>query len=555
MRRKSMVNNLLSNSGFDNQFNHWTRSGNVELVTGVSARNNGTSVKLSAVHDGGFSSVEQSFSVQPGKSYVVSFWVRGTNRLQVGHSFGYRNSSEKWTAYSTAVFLNATDNNEYRRITRQFVFPNDITSTIAYIQINAASPMSESGEAYIDDIEVYEQEFLSDPAHPSGISYYADESFEMSPYCNADTGIVVDPANARTGYKAIRLLKSTTWALYVPDANGGKAYTVSFYAKSQHDNTRISVRYYYRDANGDGKILSAGLSDVLSTSYQRYEMRIPIPFTAQALTHVYFSVTSSSSDCEAWIDDCKVTESSVPFKEWNYAKTIVNQVKVRNEPRNNTEEYTYVATGCMLPIVGCVTGDTQQGSNRWVEVRWCVYNNGVLTPTTRYIHESVVEEVINLNPSVKYLRVLDVAKSLVNTKGSDLNLKGEWCQLLLNWLCYVADVNPLNFPANEGVTSDAVEFFADRNRYYARDENPSFIPYAGLWIYYKNRNSNDTMSHVGLIVSRNGNSLTCIEGNLGTEEYENRKVKQITIDDYTAQYVTVNNIQKEIKGFGFVPYT
>lgn len=56
-----MPNNILQNSSFNNAFANWNRTGQVELVQGSDARNNGTSAKLTAVKGEGFVYLRQFF--------------------------------------------------------------------------------------------------------------------------------------------------------------------------------------------------------------------------------------------------------------------------------------------------------------------------------------------------------------------------------------------------------------------------------------------------------------------------------------------------------------
>lgn len=109
-------------------------------------------------------------------------------------------------------------------------------------------------------------------------------------------------------------------------------------------------------------------------------------------------------------------------------------------------------------------------------------------------------------------------------------------------------------PVHCGVTKDAVEALTRNGMYKDKESNPNFLPVEGCWIYYKNVNSSDEFSHVGLITHRAGKQLTCIEGNLGKEQNSDRKVQKIIIPDYTADTVVVNNVTKIIKGYGCITY-
>ena len=124
----------------------------------------------------------------------------------------------------------------------------------------------------------------------------------------------------------------------------------------------------------------------------------------------------------------------------------------------------------------------------------------------------------------------------------------------LYWLCYVAGVDLTKIPVHCGVTKDAVEALTRNGMYKDKESNPNFLPAEGCWIYYKNVNSSDEFSHVGLVTHRAGKQLTCIEGNLGKEENSDRKVQKIIIPDYTANTVVVNDVTKIIKGYGCISY-
>lgn len=551
-----MPNNILQNSSFNNAFANWNRTGQVELVQGSDARNNGTSAKLTAVKGEGFVYLRQFFDAQPGHSYVLSFWAKGPEHLQISYGFSYSDGTGKWVGNGVNRVLASNENESFRRYTRQCVLPTDMSSTRVCVNIGTVAVKVESGSSFFDDIEVYEQDFASDDAHPAGESYSEDQSFEKDPRCETTWGIVVDPINARTGYKAVRLIGNHSFPCALSSrATVGKAYMASFYAKAETPSTRLKVSYGYIDADGKFQYKDTPLLPTLSTSYQRFEVRFPIPLNAQRITYLYFTVYPATDDHIAWVDDCKIVESPIPFQSGNMLKTITNQVAVRTQPNLNSNN-TKVATGCLLPIEGYAEGSKLNGSNRWVKVSWCTYSGGAFNVTSRYIHETVAEEVVDLNPTAldKTPKVKAIANSLVGTTGGNLNLKGEWCQTFLYWLCYVVGVDLTKIPVHCGVTKDAVEALTRNGMYKDKESNPNFLPAEGCWIYYKNVNSSDEFSHVGLITHRAGKQLTCIEGNLGKEENSDRKVQKIIIPDYTADTVVVNNVTKIIKGYGYITY-
>lgn len=285
-----MATNILQNSGFDNELQEWVRTGRVELVTGGDARNGGTSVKLTSVKGEDISGVSQYFEAQPGESYVLSFWARGPEKLQLTNKFGYINAAGKWWGHSVAHIFSNNENTSYRRFTRQFVFPADMSSTRVHIQISASAAMIDKGEAFIDDIELYKQDFPSDNNHPAGNNYFSDPSFEKDGRCSATSGVVVDPLNARTGYKALKLAGNYYHAFSFSTAPVGNAYTISFYAKADSTATKVAVHYNFVNADGNSQFITAGYTPELTTTYQRYEIRMPIPFNAQEVRNVHFSV-------------------------------------------------------------------------------------------------------------------------------------------------------------------------------------------------------------------------------------------------------------------------
>ena len=549
-----METNILQNSSFDSAWTGWVKTNHVELVTNNDARNGGTSVKLTAIKGEGFTSISQYFEAQPGESYVLSFWARGPEDLQLTNSFGYIKATGTWWSNGTSHIFGNNENTNYRRFTRQYVFPADMSSTRVYIRISAAAAMIDEGEAFVDDIEVYKQDFPSDINHPAGVSYLNDQSFEKDSRCSANFGVVVDPLNARTGYKALKLSGNHIGSFTLSSAPVGNAYTASFYAKTDSTATKVGVRYNFTNADGNSQINMAGYTPELTSTYQRYEIRMPIPSNAQAVGNIHFHVSPQSTSKIAWIDDCKIVKSSIPFYTGNLVKTTVDNVYVREEATRSSNGKK-VSIGCTLPIIGYAEGETLNETNLLVKVKWCVFNNGSFTVTSRYIHSSFVEEIINLNPSQKLSTMITIAKSLVGTKGGDLNLKGSWCQTLLYWLCYIADMNMSRIPVHLAVTAAAVNWLNENNMYVDHTKNSDFLPYPGCWIYYLNVGSTDNMSHVGLVVNRIGTALTCVEGNLGSGDEASRVVQLVEIDDCTADTVTVNGQQKYIMGYGTIHYT
>ena len=562
------MTNLLTNSGFDNNATSWIRFGSTEYVTGPDARSNQTCIKMIANplgNESTISGIRQFFTAEPGKSYVLSFWGKGTKDLRINWSWRFTNAQNSWWGYGyNSGMLVEADESSYRRFTHQFIFPADMLSTQVAIELYTSGAKIGDrdivGNVFIDDVEVYEQDFLSDPAHPAGADYTDDPSFEMMANSFRDYGKIVDPLNAQTGYAAIKLVGS--YSQYVPllqDTPVGNAYLASFFAKSSV-GSKVCLRYSYFDSEGNHQIKTADYTPTLTCSYQRYEIRFRIPWGAQRCGNIYFSVFPTSSGNEAWVDDIKVVQTT-PFLQNNFVMTTIDNVNLRSEPNTSSTRRTLAAKGSTLLIDGYTDdGQLYNGSTRWVRVKWCSFDNNVFTPDVMYMHESYAEEVNNTSSAWKNQIVTKIAESLVDTTGANLDLKGEWCQTFLYWLCYVSGVNitASDLPVSCGVTADAVAALENSGLYKSREEYPNYLPYVGNWIYYRNVGSNDSVSHVGLVVkgpTSSSNKIECVEGNLGSASNPTSlPVRRITIDDYTAQTVTVRGQEKYILGFAPIIY-
>ena len=91
------MTNLLTNGGFDTNDNTWVKYGSTEYVTGPDARSNLTCMKLIANPLGStnsISTIRQYFTAEPGKSYVLSFWGKGTKELRISWKWCYTNKGE-----------------------------------------------------------------------------------------------------------------------------------------------------------------------------------------------------------------------------------------------------------------------------------------------------------------------------------------------------------------------------------------------------------------------------------------------------------------------------
>lgn len=126
------MTNLLTNSGFDNNATSWIRFGSTEYVTGPDARSNQTCIKMIANplgNESTISGIRQFFTAEPGKSYVLSFWGKGTKDLRINWSWRFTNAQNSWWGYGyNSGMLVEADESSYRRFTHQFIFPADMLS-------------------------------------------------------------------------------------------------------------------------------------------------------------------------------------------------------------------------------------------------------------------------------------------------------------------------------------------------------------------------------------------------------------------------------------------
>lgn len=150
-------------------------------------------------------------------------------------------------------------------------------------------------------------------------------------------------------------------------------------------------------------------------------------------------------------------------------------------------------------------------NSTWVKIRW-----GGKTQTYAYIQSQYLADG-GTAASGKMGRAIDIGNSMADTgypfesKIGNLDLDAtQWCVQYLSWLMKASGCSSYPNFKTQAKASDAISFFGTS---FGRRTDGK-IPTEGDWVMYSK--SGETYAHVGLIVKKDGNLLTTVEGNLSS---------------------------------------
>lgn len=151
---------------------------------------------------------------------------------------------------------------------------------------------------------------------------------------------------------------------------------------------------------------------------------------------------------------------------------------------------------------------TDVPSSSWVKIIW----GGTGTSTAYVMSQYLVDA--GVAPTSKMQRAKTIALSMADKgypyNGSVGNLgltASQWCVQYLSWLMKASGCASYPDFSSQANVSGAISYFGSRFGTVAQGKTPNI----GDWVMYSK--SGETYAHVGLIVNKDGNYITTVEGN------------------------------------------
>lgn len=160
-------------------------------------------------------------------------------------------------------------------------------------------------------------------------------------------------------------------------------------------------------------------------------------------------------------------------------------------------------------------------SSTWVQIIW-----GGTGSSTAYIMSQYLVDGGSA-PSSRRSRAIAIANSMAGKgypyqgKIGNLGLTAEdWCVQYLSWLMKASGCTSYPDFSSQANVSGAISFFGSKFGLVANGRTPNL----GDWVMYSS--GTERFAHVGLIVAKNGDNITTVEGNLG------KTIKKVGPYDY-----------------------
>ena len=287
----------------------------------------------------------------------------------------------------------------------------------------------------------------------------------------------------------------------------GGVYKIRLWAKWEHARQfQITVRHLRCDVNNSVYSHYNANADMTSSNYQFYEFTHAVPSNAseQIEITIYAQCYNSPDNNNSgtyWFDDIELV-GPTPTKAYQFrAREPFNVRRVQGntiigEMPTDRMFYAYYENGDKLLLNWPSTGRPACYINR----------------DTTYVVGILYDDVWSLSERVKFIALSE--QNRTKTGFGSNTITGAWCQTFVNWVACFANAPDDPIYHESGCTSQVTTLLGFR---FHPVGSEGYNPQPGDWVYYHDDNEDDpnvVASHVGLIISNNGNGYgNTIEAN------------------------------------------